>query len=95
MKVFAVVEIVMNPYGENMGPGPTYGLFFTKDAAKAYIKELQKDYRYENRDKKTGKMPRYITMPKWVVREQEVWHLPKKLSATLNHRVEIALGRLI
>ena len=72
MKVFAVVEIVMNPYGENMGPGPTYGLFFTKDAAKAYLKELREDHREGWRDKKTGRLPRYISMPKWTVRQMKV-----------------------
>ena len=78
MKVYSVTEIEMNPYGQNMGVGASYGLFFTKDAAKAYLKELREAHREEYRDKKTGRLPRYISMPKWVVREQEVKHYPKK-----------------
>ena len=72
MKVFAVVEIEMTPYGENMCDGATYGLFFTSDAAKAYIKNLREDIRNEYRDKKTGRLPRYISMPKWTVRQMKV-----------------------
>ena len=78
MKVFAVVEIEMTPYGDNMGVGPTYGLFYTSDAAKAYIKKLREDHRNEYRNKKTGRLPHYISMPKWVIRQQEVKHYPKR-----------------
>jgi len=78
MKVFSVTEIEMTPYGENMCDGASYGLFYTMDAAKAYVKELREAHRNEYRDKKTGKLPRYMSMPKWVVRAQEVKHYPNK-----------------
>ena len=72
MKIYSVVEIEMNPHGEEMCDGATEGLFKSLKSAKAYIKELREDHRNEYRDKKTGKLPRYMSMPKWVVRTMKL-----------------------
>lgn len=40
MKVFAVVELETNPYGERMGDGKTVKLFMDKDKAKEFKKKL-------------------------------------------------------
>ena len=70
MKVYSVIEISRNPYGEEMGEGATYGLFLTKTGATKYIKELQEAHRYNFSDKKDGHLR--VTMPKWVAVATEV-----------------------
>lgn len=43
MKVYAVVEHELNPYGEDHGEGRTLKLFMSEDKAKEYKKWVQHD----------------------------------------------------
>lgn len=43
MKVYAVLEEELNPYGENMGEGRTLKLFMSEEKAKEYKKWVQHD----------------------------------------------------
>ena len=69
MKVYSVTEMEMDPHGEDMGAGASYGLFLTKTGAQKYIKELQEAHRYNYTDR-DGFLNR--RMPKWVVAAMEV-----------------------
>ena len=70
MKVFAVVNVPMNPYGEEMGYGSTEGIFTTRASANRYIKELTECHRFNFTDKKDGHLK--VRMPKWKVRIMKV-----------------------
>ena len=70
MNIFAVVEIEMTPYGDDMGDGATQGLFKTRKSANAYIKELKECHKFNFTDKKDGHLR--VRMPKWIVRTMKV-----------------------
>ena len=69
MKVYAVVERDMNPYGEAMGSGPVEGLFFSRASATAKIKSLREKHKREYTNK-SGILT--VCMPSWTVRQMTV-----------------------
>jgi hypothetical protein len=69
MNIYTVVKLNLDPHGELMGEGCTYGLFASRKGANAHIKELKECHRYNYRCK-DGSLR--VRMPEFKVKSVKV-----------------------